>query len=190
MPCQGQQVVGEVSLPRRPSSPRIGVCNRAARRGGRGGTPQAVCTPLGVGSGGGRTIRDHGRGRKGEMREGDIKRGAVFQGRSKRGNWGVGCGFRAGSARREAGGVSIPRWCGVGHCRSRGRVLAVSWVGREPLPHVPTSGLRVGGGVGGGGRLSCRGVGGTVPAAGGVGGAEGAGGRQGHGLLQLRDVCC
>ena len=35
----------KVSSPRRPSSPKIGVCNRAARRGGRGGTPQAVCTP-------------------------------------------------------------------------------------------------------------------------------------------------
>ena len=34
-----------MSSPRRPSSPKIGVCNRAARRGGRGGTPQAVCTP-------------------------------------------------------------------------------------------------------------------------------------------------
>ena len=117
------------------------------------------------------------------MREGDIKRGAVFQGRSKRENWGVGCWFR-GSARREAGGASIPRWCGVGHCRSRGllqQVLAVSWVGRELLPHVPTSGLRVGGGAGGGA---------ATPTAAAVGddGAGGAGVHRGRGPLLRREV--
>ena len=56
--------------------------------------------------------------------------------------------------------MSIPRWCGVGHCRSRGRLqqlLAVGLVGRELLPHFPTSGLRVGGGAGGGAAETGRG---------------------------------
>ena len=77
--------------------------------------------------------------------------------------------------------MSIPRWCGVGHCRSRGRVLAVGWVGREPLPHVPTSGLRVGGGAGGGAAAA------AIAEASGDDGAEVAGGRRGRGPLTLRE---
>ena len=84
----------------------------------------------------------------------------------------------------EADGVSIPRWCGVGHCRSRGRLqqlLAVGLVGRELLPHVPTSGLRVGGGAGGGA---------ATPTAAAVGddGAGGAGVHRGRGPLLRREV--
>ena len=94
--------------------------------------------------------------------------------------------------------MSIPRWCGVGHCRSRGRLLqllAVGLVGRELLPHVPTSGLRVGGGAGGGAAQSPLAA--AAPAAavavvegggggGAGGGAEVAVGRHGRGPLELQ----